>query len=64
MNANQLAETLHMDYKTVRHHLSVLLKNRLIVGEGEGYGTMYFISPELEQAYDEFMKIWSRLHQE
>ena len=64
MNANQLAETLHMDYKTVRHHLSVLLKNRLIVGEGEGYGTMYFISPELEQAYDEFMEIWSRLHQE
>jgi len=48
----------------VRHHLSILLKNRLIVGEGEGYGTMYFISPELEQAYDEFMKIWSRLHQE
>ena len=62
MNANQLAETLGMDYKTVRHHLSVLSKNRLILGEGEGYGTMYFLSPELEFEYDEFVKIWDRLH--
>ena len=61
MNANQLAETLGMDYKTVRHHLSVLLKNRLILGEGEGYGIMYFVSPEFEQAYDEFMRIWDRI---
>jgi len=50
-----------MDYKTVRHHLGVLSKNRLIVGEGDGYGTMYFLSPELEQEYDEFAKIWDRI---
>ena len=61
MNANQLAETLGMDYKTVRHHLGVLLKNRLILGEGEGYGIMYFVSPEFEQAYDEFVRIWDRI---
>jgi DNA-binding transcriptional ArsR family regulator len=61
MNANQLADTLGMDYKTVRHHLGVLIRNRLILSEGEGYGTMYFISPELEQTYDEFAKIWDRI---
>jgi len=61
MNANQLADTLRMDYKTVRHHLGVLLKNRLILGEGEGYGTMYFLAPELELEYDEFAKIWDRI---
>ena len=61
MNANQLAETLRMDYKTVRHHLSVLSKNRLILGEGEGYGTMYFLSPELEHEFIEFAKIWDRI---
>ena len=61
MNANQLAVTLEMDYKTIRHHLSVPLKNRLLVGQGEGYGTMYFVSPELEQFYEGFMKIWERI---
>jgi hypothetical protein len=38
-----------------------LLKNRLILDQGEGYGTMYFISPELDLEYDEFAKIWDRI---
>ena len=50
-----------MDYKTVRHHLKVLLKNHLLVEVGESYGAMYFLSPELEQNYDEFLKIWERI---
>ena len=61
MNANQLSHLLGMDYKTIRHHLTVLLNNRLIIGQGEGYGTMYFIAPEFEQAYDEFTKIWDKI---
>jgi DNA-binding transcriptional ArsR family regulator len=50
-----------MDYKTVRHHLNVLLKNRLILHVGEGYGAMYFLAPELEQNYEEFVRIWERI---
>ena len=61
MNANQLAQQLEMDYKTIRHHLGVLLKNRLVVEVGGGYGAMYFISPELEHDYAEFLRIWGRL---
>lgn len=61
MNTNQLAERLQMDYKTIRHHIGILLKNRFILAEGEGYGTMYFVSPELEQFYNEFLKIWNRI---
>ena len=44
LNANQLAQRLEMDYKTVRHHLSVLRRNRLILKVGEGYGSMYFLT--------------------
>jgi DNA-binding transcriptional ArsR family regulator len=61
MNANQLSQKLGMDYKTVRHHLNVLQRNHLIIEVGEGYGAMYFLSPELEQTYEEFLKIWGKI---
>lgn len=61
MNANQIATRLQMDYKTVRHHLSVLVRNHMLIPVGEGYGAMYFLSPELEQNYDEFIKIWEKI---
>lgn len=60
-NANQLAQRLGMDYKTVRHHLRVLLKNRMVTAVGDGYGAMYFVSPELDQNYEEFLRIWDRM---
>ncbi len=43
-NAQQLSEILGLDYTTIRHHLQVLEKNRLVVTEGEKYGKLYFIS--------------------
>lgn len=46
-NANQLAEALNLDYKTVRHHLDVLLKNGIIT-KGNGYTALYFISKNIE----------------
>jgi DNA-binding transcriptional ArsR family regulator len=61
MNANQIAARLAIDYKTVRHHLNVLVKNHMLISVGEGYGAMYFVSPELEGSYDEFMKIWGKI---
>ena len=64
MNANQIAANLGMDYKTVRHHLNVLVKNRMLISAGEGYGEMYFVSPELEQNYDEFAMIWAKISQQ
>jgi len=60
-NANQLATALKMDYRTIRHHLKVLEKNRIITTAGEGYGTTYFLSPVLEENYVLFEEIVKRI---
>ena len=60
-NANQLSGLLGLDYRTIRHHLDVLEKNRLITSMGESYGTMYFLSNELEENYEVFEEIWNRI---
>jgi len=60
-NANQLANLLRMDYRTIRHHLKVLEKNRIITSAGDRYGLTYFLSPEMEENYASFEEIWERL---
>jgi DNA-binding transcriptional ArsR family regulator len=63
-NANQLANLLGMDYRTIRHHLEVLEKNRIITSAGDGYGKTYFLSPTMEENYAMFeeilKKIWKK----
>ena len=53
MNLRQLALFLSMDYKSVKAHMEMLLKNGVIDAHGK-YGAVYFISPEWEE--NEFMK--------
>jgi DNA-binding transcriptional ArsR family regulator len=63
-NANQLTHLLNKDYRTIRHHLRVLQKNRIITSAGDRYGTTYFLSPEMEENYALFeeilKKIWKK----
>ena len=61
-NANQLAELLNLDYKTIKHHLKVLEENNIITSSGEKkYGTVYFLSTSMEQNYDTFIEIWEQI---
>ena len=60
-NANELSKVLHLDYKTVRHHLEVLEKNRLATSAGSGYGKVYFPSVMLEEHVELFNEIWGRI---
>lgn len=53
-NINQLAESLGMDYKTIRHHIKMLSDNGLIISDGSGFGTVYFLSTEMESNYKYF----------
>ena len=67
-NANQLTELLGLDYKTVRHHLNVLLNNKVITSAGERYGTVYFLSQYMEKEYEVFEdyldKMWNKFKRE
>lgn len=60
-NANQLATLLAKDYRTIRHHLNILQKNNIIVSAGDGYGTTYFLSPQLEANYSLFEEIMKKI---
>jgi DNA-binding transcriptional ArsR family regulator len=60
-NANQLATSLNMDYKTIRHHLSVLEKNRIITSVGDKYGATYFLSQVMEENYALFEEILNKM---
>jgi len=64
-NANQLAESLQLNYRTIKHHIDVLRENGLLVqSSSPGYGEVYFLSPELEQHYEMFKDIASKLKNE
>lgn len=55
VNANQIAEKLRLDYKTIQHHLKVLMQNGMIIAEGY-YGANYFVTPEFDnEAFNEIM---------
>lgn len=60
-NANQITRSLHLDYKTVRHHLDVMRKHQVITLMDEEYGAMYFLTEQMEAKYDDFMEIWNQL---
>lgn len=51
-NANQLAEALELDYKTVRHHLDVLEDNGVVIKSGEDYGAVYLPSDRAKTHWD------------
>lgn len=51
-NAHQLTEALGLDYRTVRHHLDLLLRNGLVARPaGEAYAAPYFLSAILDANY-------------
>ncbi|MCL1977048.1 MAG: winged helix-turn-helix domain-containing protein [Candidatus Bathyarchaeota archaeon] len=60
-NANQFATLIGMDYKTIRHHLDVLEKNRLITSVGDRYGVTYFLSQVMEDNYSLFTEISDKI---
>lgn len=51
-NANQLAEALGVNYRTIRHHLEILMEAGLVEGEGPRYGQLYYPSKDLTESLE------------
>ncbi|SFS07139.1 transcriptional regulator, ArsR family [Halomicrobium zhouii] len=51
-NANELAESLGVDYTTVRHHLDVLMEHDVLEPTGDGYGAVYVFTAEADAHWD------------
>src|SRR5659263_67290 len=54
-NAHQLAKALNLDYKTIRHHLDVLVRYEIVSKESDGKTTIYFISKNSESDLNEII---------
>jgi len=60
-NANQLTEKLGYDYKTIRHHLEVLVDNKIITQEGDRYGAVYFLTDTMEKNLEIYQEIRGKI---
>ena len=56
-NANQLAESLGVDYNTVRHHLDMLQEHDVVETGGGDYGKLYFLTDRFEHHRETFDQI-------
>jgi len=60
-NANQLAEDLDLDYKTIRHHLDVLGDNEIVENSGDDYGAVYLPSDQVRHHWDAVERILEKV---
>lgn len=57
-NLHQLAEMLNVNYRTVRHHVDVLVKNDIVSSsKAGGYGEVYYLTPKMESNMELFKNI-------
>ncbi len=60
-NMHQISKKLSLDYKTVQHHMKVLVENRVITAEEKKYGTIYFPSGMFDEVKDIFNEIKNKV---
>ncbi|WP_435361192.1 ArsR/SmtB family transcription factor [Haloarchaeobius sp. DFWS5] len=51
-NTNQLAQVLDLDYKTVEHHLDVLVEKDVVEDSGGGYGAVFLPTDQVVRHWE------------
>ena len=61
-NLNQLATKLGLNYRTIKHHITILENHNLITtSRSGGYGEVYFLSKQMEESMGLFTQIARKL---
>lgn len=61
-NTYQITKDLNLNYKTVKHHLELLVKNKIVKCNKEvKYGAIYFLTSEMKRNYKIFDEIYENL---
>lgn len=61
LNANQVAHELGLDYRTIQHNIRVLETKNMISRVGGKYGSIFFLSPFLEDNLDVLNKLIKKI---
>jgi DNA-binding transcriptional ArsR family regulator len=63
LNASQLANQLGLDYRTVRHHIEILLENGILARpSGDAYGSRLVVSGLMRANLETLEFIEERIH--
>jgi len=61
-NMNQLATKLGLNYRTIKHHVDILVREELLSTAKKGeYGNVFFIAPDLEMNVHIYNKILKKI---
>lgn len=60
-NMHQLSKQLDVDYRTILHHIKILVDNNIIYSEGKTYGEIYFFTELFESEKATLEEIKKRL---
>jgi DNA-binding transcriptional ArsR family regulator len=63
-NPNQMAESLDLDYTTIRHHLDVLTENNILKNSGSEYGAIYLPTERARANWDTIEEILEQVDEQ
>lgn len=56
-NLNQLSNELNLDYKTIKYHMNLILKSKLVVQGEMKYGSLYYPTQKLINNLSDYEQI-------
>lgn len=60
-NSHQLSRELNVDYRTILHHVKILVDNQFVISDEKRYGEVYFLTEMFEHEIATFEEIVKKL---